>query len=58
MKSWELTMAINLTGTFNLTRLTLQHLVNVPPEEGPDGERGVVIFVSSVSAVSIFLLNS
>ncbi|KAF9459309.1 3-hydroxy-acyl-CoA-dehydrogenase [Collybia nuda] len=50
MKSWELTMAINLTGTFNLTRLTLQHLVKVPPEEGEDGERGVVIFVSSVSA--------
>lgn len=43
----------SLTGTFNLTRLALQHLVSVTPEEGPDGERGVVILVSSSAAVGV-----
>ncbi|KAJ7921213.1 3-hydroxy-acyl-CoA-dehydrogenase [Mycena leptocephala] len=32
---WDFTIAVNLTGTFNLTRLALRHL------DGPDGERGV-----------------
>ena len=49
---WNFTIAVNLTGTFNLTRLVLKHLVHVPPEDGPDGERGVVILVSSAAAVS------
>lgn len=43
-------MAVNLTGTFNLTRIACKYLVNVPPE-GPDGERGVVIMVASAAAV-------
>jgi 3-hydroxyacyl-CoA dehydrogenase/3-hydroxy-2-methylbutyryl-CoA dehydrogenase len=38
---WDFTLAVNLTGTFNLTRLALKHLVTVPPE-GPDGERGII----------------
>lgn len=50
---WDFTLAVNLTGTFNLTRLVLKHLVRVQPEEGPDGERGVVIMVSSAAAVSL-----
>ncbi|KAJ7780173.1 3-hydroxyacyl-CoA dehydrogenase [Mycena maculata] len=49
VENWELHMAVNLTGAFNLTRLVLKHLVRVPPEE-PDGERGVVILVSSNAA--------
>jgi hypothetical protein len=53
MELWNLTMAVNVTGTFNLTRLVLQHLVKVAPEEGPDGERGVVIFVASEAAVRV-----
>jgi 3-hydroxyacyl-CoA dehydrogenase/3-hydroxy-2-methylbutyryl-CoA dehydrogenase len=47
---WDFTIAVNLTGTFNLTRLALPHLISVNPE-GPDGERGVIIFVSSSAAV-------
>ena len=49
---WDFVIAVNLTGTFNLTRLVLQHLIKVDPETGRDGERGVVIFVSSSAAVS------
>ncbi|KAJ7708981.1 short chain type dehydrogenase [Mycena rosella] len=48
-ENWDLHLAVNLTGAFNLTRLTLEHLVRVPPEER-DGERGVVILVSSTAA--------
>lgn len=47
---WNFTMDVNLTGTFNLTRLACKHLVTVPPE-GPDGERGVVVMVASAAAV-------
>ncbi|KAG7444482.1 3-hydroxyacyl-CoA dehydrogenase [Guyanagaster necrorhizus] len=46
---WEFTIAVNLTGTFNLTRLALKHLVDVKPEDG-DGERGVVVMVASAAA--------
>jgi NAD(P)-dependent dehydrogenase (short-subunit alcohol dehydrogenase family) len=48
---WNFTLDVNLTGTFNLTRLALKHLIKVEPE-GPDGERGVIIMVSSTAAVS------
>jgi NAD(P)-dependent dehydrogenase (short-subunit alcohol dehydrogenase family) len=47
---WNLAVDINLTGTFNLTRIACKHLVNVPIE-GPDGERGVVVMVASSAAV-------
>ncbi|KAG6878876.1 hypothetical protein C0992_006966 [Termitomyces sp. T32_za158] len=47
---WDFAIAVNLTGSFNLTRLALPHLVKVKPEDTPDGERGVVIFVSSAAA--------
>ncbi|KAG6900631.1 hypothetical protein C0993_007308 [Termitomyces sp. T159_Od127] len=47
---WDFAIAVNLTGSFNLTRLVLPHLVKVKPEDTPDGERGVVIFVSSAAA--------
>lgn len=50
---WEFTLAVNLTGSFNLTRLVLEHLTRVEPEAGSDGERGVVIFVASAAAVSL-----
>jgi len=43
-------LAVNLTGTFNLTRLALKHMVHNQPEESIDGERGVVILVSSSAA--------
>jgi NAD(P)-dependent dehydrogenase (short-subunit alcohol dehydrogenase family) len=47
---WNFVMNVNLTGTFNLTRIACKHLITVPPE-GPDGERGVVVMVSSSAAV-------
>lgn len=50
---WEFVLAVNLTGSFNLTRLALKHLIKVQPEDGPDGERGVIIMVSSAAAVSL-----
>lgn len=50
---WNFAVAVNLTGSFNLTRLVCKYLVNVPPE-GDDGERGVVIFVASAAAVGVF----
>ncbi|GLB43268.1 putative short-chain dehydrogenases reductases (SDR) family protein [Lyophyllum shimeji] len=47
---WDFTLSVNLTGSFNLTRLALPHLIKVEPEDTPDGERGVVVFVSSAAA--------
>ena len=47
---WNVAIGVNLTGTFNLTRIACKYLVNVPPE-GPDGERGVVVMVASAAAV-------
>ena len=55
---WNFAVAVNLTGTFNLTRLVLEHLVQVEPEPGKDGERGVVVFVASAAAVSFILFLS
>lgn len=43
-------MSLNLTGTFNLTRLVVAEMVKQEPV-GPDGERGIVIMVSSSAAV-------
>ncbi|KAK7031684.1 3-hydroxy-acyl-CoA dehydrogenase, partial [Favolaschia claudopus] len=47
---WDFTLAVNVTGTFNLTRLALQHMIKATPEDGPDGERGVIVMVSSAAA--------
>ncbi|KAF8878868.1 hypothetical protein BD779DRAFT_1612982 [Infundibulicybe gibba] len=47
---WDFTIAVNLTGTFNLVRLALKHMVKTDPEDGSDGERGVIILVSSSAA--------
>jgi NAD(P)-dependent dehydrogenase (short-subunit alcohol dehydrogenase family) len=52
VESWEKTIAINQSGTFHLTRLVVKQMTNIPPEEGEDGERGVVIMVASEAAVS------
>lgn len=50
-ETWNLTMDVNVSGSFHLARLVVKHLVNVNPEDTPDGERGVVIFISSEAAV-------
>ncbi|TEB28373.1 NAD(P)-binding protein [Coprinellus micaceus] len=46
---WEFAIGVNLTGSFNLTRLALKEMVKNQPEEG-DGERGVILFVASAAA--------
>lgn len=46
---WESVIDINVTGTFNLIRLALPHLLKVKPE-GDDRERGIVVMVASVAA--------
>lgn len=48
-KLWDRMLAVNLSGTFHLTRLASKHLVKVPPE-GSDSERGVIIMTSSTAA--------
>lgn len=50
---WDFSLDVNLNGAFNLTRLGLEHLVKVEPEHTEDGERGVIIFVSSAAAVRL-----
>ncbi|KAL7793199.1 hypothetical protein V8C37DRAFT_106125 [Trichoderma ceciliae] len=45
----DFVLAVNLRGTIDLVRQSAVHLAKVDPE-GPDGERGVVIMVSSSSA--------
>jgi len=49
LDTWNFAMDVNLTGTFNLTRIACKYLANVPPE-GPDDERGVVVMVASSAA--------
>ncbi len=48
---WDATVSVNLSGTFHLTQLAMKYLVDVPLSE--DGERGVIIMVSSSVAVSV-----
>lgn len=50
---WDFAIKVNLSGTFHLTRLFVEHMVkHVEPLEEEDGERGVVIMVASAAAVS------
>lgn len=49
MTLFDRVLRINLRGTVDLIRLTLPHLSRNEPE-GEDGERGVVVVVSSVAA--------
>jgi len=49
MSEFDKLIGINLRGTFDLIGLVVPYLsLNMP--EGPDGERGVIIMVSSLSA--------
>lgn len=49
MSGFDRTLAINLRGTVDLIRLTIPHMALNEPW-GPDGERGVIVVVSSVAA--------
>ena len=47
--AFDFVMRINVRGTIDLVRQVLPHLVGVEPVE-PDGERGVIVLVSSSAA--------
>lgn len=49
MKGFDKTIGINLRGTVDVITQALPHLAAVPAER-PDGERGVIVVVSSVAA--------
>ncbi|KKY25945.1 putative 3-hydroxyacyl- dehydrogenase type-2 [Diplodia seriata] len=49
LSSFDLVVSINLRGTVDLIRQVLPHLAQNEPY-GPDGERGVIIMVSSSAA--------
>ena len=49
LKGFDFVMNINVRGSIDLVRQFLPHMVKVEPE-APDGERGVIILVSSSAA--------
>ncbi|KAM0441120.1 hypothetical protein ACHAPT_000425 [Fusarium lateritium] len=49
LDDFDFVLNVNLRGTVDLVRQTLEHLAKVEPE-GSDGERGVVIMVASSAA--------
>lgn len=49
LSSLDFVLNINLRGTLDLIRQTLPYLTTATPE-GPDGERGVLIMISSAAA--------
>jgi NAD(P)-dependent dehydrogenase (short-subunit alcohol dehydrogenase family) len=49
LSAFDRVLAINLRGTVDLIRQAIPHMALNEPE-GPDGERGVIIMVSSVAA--------
>jgi len=50
VSTFDQIMAINVSGTFHLSRIAAEHLATVQPEDTPDAERGVIIMVSSEAA--------
>lgn len=54
LSTFDLVLSVNLRGTLDLIRQSLPHLVSRPPTSGgdddEDGERGVIVMVSSVAA--------
>jgi len=49
MSGFDFVMSINVRGSVDLVRQVLPHLTQIEPE-GPDGERGVIVLVSSSAA--------
>lgn len=49
LDNFDFVINVNLRGTIDLVRQTLEHLANSPPD-GPDAERGVVVMVASSAA--------
>jgi len=48
LEAFARVLAVNLTGSFNMTRLAAAAIAESPPVD--DGERGVVVFTASVAA--------
>jgi 3-hydroxyacyl-CoA dehydrogenase / 3-hydroxy-2-methylbutyryl-CoA dehydrogenase len=49
LDDFDFVMNVNLRGTIDLVRQTLEHLAKIEPVE-PDGERGIIIMVASSAA--------
>lgn len=49
IKSFDFVMNINVRGSIDLVRQLLPHMIHAEPE-APDGERGVVLLISSSAA--------
>lgn len=49
IKGFDFVMNINVRGSMDLVRQVLPHLSKVEPES-PDGERGIIVLVSSSAA--------
>ena len=49
IESFEVTLAVNLVGSFNILRMAARSMAQNSPEA--DGERGVVVLTSSVSGI-------
>jgi 3-hydroxyacyl-CoA dehydrogenase / 3-hydroxy-2-methylbutyryl-CoA dehydrogenase len=49
LASWDKTIAVNLTGTFNVTRLCAEQMAKNQPLNS-NGERGVIVNIASVAA--------
>jgi NAD(P)-dependent dehydrogenase (short-subunit alcohol dehydrogenase family) len=50
MNAFDATMAVNLRGTVDVVRQAMPHLCRARPQP-PDGERGVIVMISSVAAL-------
>jgi 3-hydroxyacyl-CoA dehydrogenase/3-hydroxy-2-methylbutyryl-CoA dehydrogenase len=49
LAAWNKTIAVNLTGTFNVTRLCAEQIAKSPPQDS-NGGRGVIVNIASVAA--------
>jgi len=49
LKGFDFVMSINVRGSIDLVRQLLPHMTKVEPE-APDGERGIIVLVSSSAA--------
>ncbi len=57
LRGFDFVMNINVRGSVDLVRQLLPHMTRVEPE-APDGERGVIVFVSSSAAYILRCPNS
>lgn len=51
LKEFQKILNVNVSGTFNVIRLTVAAMMKTAPPEAADGQRGVIINVSSVAGL-------